>query len=119
MVVVRGSVWAGGDLHVPERHPGVEGSHDEPGPQHVRVHRAGPGTFADGPDPPVAGAPVQPLTVAPLQHGAFVTFTDGQVDGSGDPGTSAMVAGLLPLPTMCKIRWPRCIPSSSTLAAQA
>src|SRR3954454_18749960 len=32
-------------------------------------------------------------------------------------GTSGIVAGLLPLPTMRRVGWPGCIPRSSTLVA--
>ena len=68
---------AGGDLDVPQRHPGVESGHDKPGSQHVRVHESESGPFADRPDPPVGGAAVQTLTIATPQDRAVVTFTDG------------------------------------------
>jgi len=76
---------AGGDLDVSQRHPGVESGHDEFGSQHVRVHDSQSGPFADGPDPPVSSAAVQTLTIATPQDLAFVTFTDGEIDGTGGP----------------------------------
>ena len=76
---------AGGDLDVSQRHPGVESGHDESGSQHVRVHESESGPFADGPDPPVGGAAVQTVTIATPQVRAFVTFTDGEIDGAGGP----------------------------------
>jgi len=60
---------AGGDLDGSQWPPGVESGHDEAGSQHVRVHESESGPFADGPDPPVRGAAVQPLTVATPQDG--------------------------------------------------
>ena len=45
----------GGELHVPQRHPGVEGGHDQRGPKHVRVHRVEAGPLSDGPNPAVRG----------------------------------------------------------------
>ena len=72
----------GGELHIPQRHAGVEGGHDERGPQHVRVHRAEPGALADGPNPAVRGAPVEAFAVTAAQDRAFAAFADGQVDGS-------------------------------------
>ena len=49
-VVDRGRARVGmasSDLHVPQRHTGIERRHDERGAQHVRMHRSEPGTLAD------------------------------------------------------------------------
>jgi hypothetical protein len=106
---------AGGELDVSQWHPGIEGGHDEPGPQHVRMHRTKSGTPANRADPPVSGAPVEPLTVLAAQDRPFVTFPDGEVEGAGVRGTSGMTAGLLPLPTIDSVRWPRWTARSSIL----
>ena len=50
---------SGGELYLAERYPGVDGRHDESGPEHVRVDRAEPGSLAHGLHPAVGGTPVQ------------------------------------------------------------
>ena len=49
----------GRELDVAQRDTGVEGSHDEPGPQHVPMDRAEPGPPADRLDPPGGSAPIE------------------------------------------------------------
>ena len=51
---------AGGDLDVTQGHAGVEGGHDEGGSQHVGMDDPEPGLLADGADPAVRRAPVEP-----------------------------------------------------------
>ena len=88
-VVDRRSPWIcvpGGELHVPQRDPGVEGRHDEGGAQHVRVNAAEPCPFADRADPPMGRAPIETMSVSAPEDRALVEFTDGQVDRAGGPG---------------------------------
>jgi len=76
----------GGDLNVAQRHPGVEGRHDERGSEHVRVNGTEAGALRDRPDPPVGGAPVEALAVSAAQDRSFAAFADGEVDCPGCPG---------------------------------
>jgi hypothetical protein len=57
----------GCELDISQRNAGVEGSHDESGSKHVRVHIAEPGTLPDRADPPVRRAPLEALAVPPPQ----------------------------------------------------
>jgi hypothetical protein len=75
----------GGDLHLPQRDPGLKGAHDERRPQHVRVDRADSGSLGDRADPAVSGAPVEATAVVAEQDGARRPLADGQVDGAGRP----------------------------------
>ena len=72
----------GGELNVAERYAGVERGHDEPGAQHVRVDQTEPGTFADGANPTVGGAPVQTLPILASQDRTLVTFAHHEIDGA-------------------------------------
>ena len=87
----------GGQLHIPQRHAGVEGRHDERGPKHVRVHRAEAGPLADGPNPAVRGPTVEPFAVTAAEDRAFAPFADGQVDGSCRPRDERNGGGLVAL----------------------
>ena len=49
---------AGSELHVPERHAGVEGGHDECCSEHVGVYPTESGAFADRTDPAMRGAAI-------------------------------------------------------------
>src|SRR4051812_29955676 len=70
----------GGDLYVPQRYAGVEGGHDEPGAQHVRMDAAEPSTLADRTNPTVGGAPVQTLPVLAPQDWSLLTLAHDQID---------------------------------------
>ena len=78
-----------GELDVPERHPGVEGGHDEGCPEHVRVDVPQLSPPSDGPNPPMGGAPVPALPRGAAEDRSLRPLTYGQVDhpgGSGDEG---------------------------------
>jgi hypothetical protein len=77
---------AGRQLDVTQGDTGVEGGHDEAGSQHVRVNGPEPGPLADGPDPAVCGAPVEPLSVGTDEDGAVGALADGEIDGAGCAG---------------------------------
>ena len=110
---------AGGELHVAQGHAGVERGHDERGAEHVRVHDTESGVLADRADPTVSGAPIQALAVLAAQDRSFVPFTDNQIDHPRRAGTSGIVAGLLPLPRIRSVRWPRWTARSSMLVPHA
>ena len=50
---------AGGELHVTQRHTGIERGHDEPGAEHVRVHDSKAASFANRTNPAVSSAAVE------------------------------------------------------------
>jgi hypothetical protein len=68
------------ELHVMQRNASVESGHDERGSEHVRMHGAQPGAFADRTNPAVRGASIEPLSVPPAQDGPLTAFAHGQVD---------------------------------------
>jgi hypothetical protein len=107
----------GSDLDVAERYTRVESSHDEPGSEHVRMHRAQPRTLADGADPPMGRAAIEALTVSAAEDRTFAAFADGDVDGLAVRGTIGTMAGLLPLPTMRRVLCPRFIPRPGPVRA--
>ncbi len=86
---------AGGELHVSEGDAGIEGGHDERCSQHVRVHVAEPGAFADGSHPSLCGTPIEPLPVAAQQDRTFVAFTDGEIDRARGPRDQRDDGGLV------------------------
>jgi hypothetical protein len=88
---------AGGDLDVSKRDAGVEGGHDERGSQHVWVHAAELGAFADRPNPSVGGSPVEALAVTAPQDRPLVTLTDGEVDCPGGAWYERHGGGLVAL----------------------
>ena len=51
------------------------------------------GSFADGTDPPVSGAPVQALTIAPAEDRTLVPPPTARSMVRATRGTSGMVAG--------------------------
>ena len=69
---------AGGDLNVPERHPRVESRRDEGGSEHVGMDDAKAGPFADGADPAVGGAPVEPLPVVAVEDRSLASLAEGE-----------------------------------------
>lgn len=71
---------SGRDLHITQRHAGVEGSHDEPGAEHVRMDDSESAAFADRADPTVSGAPIQALAVLAAQDRSLVPLTNNQID---------------------------------------
>ena len=73
----------GGELHVTQRNPGVEGGHDERATKHVRVDVSETGSFADRSDPPVRSTPVESGAVTSYQDWSLAAFADGQVHGPG------------------------------------
>jgi hypothetical protein len=87
----------GCELDVSQRNAGVEGSHDESGSKHVRVHFAEPGTLPDRADPPVRGAPLEALAVPPPQDRAVAAITDGQVECPGGAWNERSGGGLVAL----------------------
>ncbi len=86
-----------GGLDVTQGNAGVEGSHDERSPEHVRVHRPETGSFADRPDPTMRGPTVRALTVAAAKDRSVVSFSDGEVDCSGGAGHERDECGLVAL----------------------
>jgi len=77
----------GGFLHIPKRHPGIEGGGDERMPQRVRPDRLG--------DPGAAGHPahdprdtvlVQPLPIKCEEDWPLAALADRQVDRPRRPG---------------------------------
>ncbi len=85
MVVVLGSAWRAAIWTSRERDPGVEGRHDEGGPEHVGMDDPEPGPLADGADPAMRRAPVEALAVVAVQDRALGALAEGQVDGAGHP----------------------------------
>ena len=73
---------AGGELHVTQRHPCIEGSHDERSSEHVRMHVTESGSFADRLHPPMCGATVETLTVVAHQDRLFTPLADREIDGA-------------------------------------
>jgi hypothetical protein len=67
----------GSELDVAKQNAGVECGHDERSAQHVRVHVAETGSFAERSHPAVSGAPVETLAVASSPDRALVAFPDG------------------------------------------
>lgn len=53
----------GGDLDVAKGNAGVQGAHDEGGPEHVRMHVTEAGTSSDRAHPPMRRPPVEALAV--------------------------------------------------------
>lgn len=88
---------AGGDLYVAQRDTGIECSHDERSPEHVRVHGSEFGPLADRANPSMRRAAVEALAVPAAQNRALVTLADGEVDGPGDSGNEGYAVGLSPL----------------------
>src|SRR3954452_5606230 len=76
---------AGGDLDVSERYAGVEGGHDEPGPEHVRMDQAQPGSFPDRPHPTMSRTAIEAAAVMAEQDRSLVPFPDGGVNRTADP----------------------------------
>jgi hypothetical protein len=74
----------GGLLHVPQRHPCVEGGSDERVPEGVRAHVLGdPGTAGHPAHYPGGAVPGQPPPVRGGEQRSFGALADGQVDGAG------------------------------------
>jgi hypothetical protein len=92
------------ELHVTERYARVEGGHDERSSKHVRMHGAQPGTLADRANPPVRGTSIEPLPVAATQDGPSRRSPTARSIVRAVRGTSGIVAGLFPLPTIRSVR---------------
>jgi len=103
---------AGGDLPVAQRDARIERGHDERSAEHVRVNGTQSRALADGADPPVSGAPVEPLSVAAARDRPIATFPDSQVDRASSPRDEGDRRRLVPLPTMPSVPWPRSRPRS-------
>ena len=89
MVVDGGRAGVGvssGYLHFAERDSGIEGSHDERRSEHVGVDEAESGSLADGPHPPVGGAPVQRLAVVAHQDWPRSPFPEREIHGTRRAG---------------------------------
>ena len=69
------------------------------------------GAFAD--HEPV-GAPIKALAISPAQDRSIGRFADGEVDGARCARNDEVMAGLLPLPRMRRVRWPRSTRGSSS-----
>jgi hypothetical protein len=86
-MVVRGSAWGGGLLHVAQRNAGIERGGDERVPQRVRTHvLADPGAAGDPADDPPGAVPVQPPPAGSQEDRAVAAFARGQVDRPGSTG---------------------------------
>ena len=110
---------AGCDLDVTQRDAGVERGHDERRRAACGDGRPESGVFADRDDPSVRGASIETLSVGASQDGAVVRSPMARSMVRAVRGTSGMRAGLLPLPTMRRVRCPRSKARSSMLVAHA
>ena len=73
-----------GLLHVPQRHPGVQGSGDERMPQRVRADVLGdPGVAGNPPDDPGGAVAVQPPPVRSDEQRPFGALAERQLDRPG------------------------------------
>ncbi len=114
----RGSV-AGSELYVTQRNAGIERRHDERATEHVRVDVSKTCAFADRSDPPVRCALLESGTsrrtrIGPSRRSPMARSTVRAVRG-----TRGITAGLLPLPMIRSVRWPRSKPRSSMVASHA
>ena len=74
----------GGFLHIPQRHPGIEGGGDECVPQSVWSYRfADPGASGDAADDPPGTVPVRPRPVRAGEDGSLAALPDRQIDRAG------------------------------------
>ena len=100
---------AGQDLRIAKRHAPVQGVGDRRVPQRVRADVArDPCGLRDPRHHPVDVAPVCRLAGDRAQHqrpGGALAAAGLQHRSTGT--ISGMVAGLFPLPTRCRTRWPR------------
>lgn len=77
---------SGGQLNLSERDAGIEGGHDERGPEHMRMNQPYPSTLPDRANPAVRGAPVEAAAVVAHQDRSVSAFADSEIDGSGSAG---------------------------------
>ncbi len=67
------------DLDVTKRNAGIERSHDERSPKHVRMDNPEASLLTYGTDPSVRRAPVEALTVVAVQDRTFTSLSDGEI----------------------------------------
>ncbi len=107
------------DLDVTQRHPRVERRHDESGTEHVGVDDPEAGPLADGADPAVRRASVEPLTVVAMQDRSLASLAEGKVDRPGHPGDQGNHGRLVALPDDAQRPMPPPKARSSASVAQA
>ena len=84
-VVERGGAGvgvAGGELHVTQRHAGIERGHDQRSPEHVWMDMSETGPLADRFDPSMRRPAIETLTIVAQQDRALAPFADCEVHGA-------------------------------------
>ena len=85
-MVVRGSAWTGGLLHVAERHAGDEGGGDERVTEGMRSHPLGdPRPAGDTAHNPAGRVAIDPSAVGSDEDRPVAAFADRQIDGPSRP----------------------------------
>ena len=72
----------GGELHVPQRHTGIERGHDERSPEHVWMDMSETGPLADRLDPSMGRPAIETLTIVAQQDRSLAPFADCEVHGA-------------------------------------
>ena len=73
---------AGGELHVTQRHTGIERGHDERSSEHVGVDVTETGALADRFHPSMRSSPIETLSIVTDQDRALTPIADREVHGA-------------------------------------